>query len=37
MAAVFIDLHSLAVGAKYDILQFLVVERMLLTLCSAVL
>ena len=32
MAAVFIDPRSLAVGAEYEILQFLVVERTLLTL-----
>ena len=31
MAAVFIDLCSLAVGAEYEILQFLVVESTLLT------
>ena len=34
MAAVFIDPHSLALGAEYEILQFLVVERTLLTLRS---
>ena len=34
MAAVFIYLRSLAVGAEYEI--FLVVERTLLTLCSTV-
>ena len=36
MAAVFIDPRSLALGAEYEILQFLVVERTLLTLCSTV-
>ena len=36
MAAVFIDPRSLALGAEYKILQFLVVERTLLTLCSTV-
>ena len=35
-AAVFSYPHSLAVGAEYEILQFLVVERTLLTLCSTV-
>ena len=34
LAAVFIDPCSLAVGAEYEILQFLVVESTLLTLCS---
>ena len=34
MAAVFIDPYSLALGAKYEILQFVVVERTLLTLHS---
>ena len=37
MAAVFIDPHSLAVRAYYEILQFHVVECTLLTLHSAVL
>ena len=36
MAAVFIDPRSLALGAEYEILQFLVVERTLLTLHSTV-
>ena len=36
MAAVFIDPRSLALGAEYKILQFLVVERTLLTLRRAV-
>ena len=36
MAAVFIDPRSLALGAEYEILQFLVVERTLLTLCNTV-
>ena len=36
MAAVFSYLRSLAVGAEYEILQFLMVERTLLTLCSTV-
>ena len=36
MAAVFSYPRSLAVGAEYEILQFLVVERTLLTLCSTV-
>ena len=36
MAAVFIDPHSLAVGAEYEILQFLTVERTLLTLRNTV-
>jgi len=36
MAAVFIDLRSLAVRAEYEILQFLVVECRLLTLRKAV-
>ena len=36
MAAVFIDPRSLALGAEYEILQFLVVERTLLTLRRAV-
>ena len=31
LAAVFIDLRSLALGAEYESLQFLVVERTLLT------
>ena len=35
-AAVFIDPRSLALGAEYEVLQFLVVERTLLTLCSTV-
>ena len=36
MAAVLIDPRSLALGAEYEVLQFLVVERTLLTLCSTV-
>ena len=36
MAAVFIDLCSLAVGAEYEILQFLVLEHTLLT-CAVML
>ena len=36
MAAVFIDLRLLALGAEYKGLQFFMVERMLLTLCSTV-
>ena len=36
VAAVFIDPRSLAVGAEYEISQFLMVERTLLTLCSTV-
>ena len=36
MAAVFIDPRSLALGVEYEVLQFLVVERTLLTLCSTV-
>ena len=36
LAAVFIDPRSLALGAEYEVLQFLVVERTLLTLCSTV-
>ena len=36
MAAVFIDPRSLARGAEYEILQFLVVERTLLILCGTV-
>ena len=36
MAAVFIDLRSLALGAEYEMLQFLVVARSLLTLRSTV-
>ena len=36
MAAVFIDPRSLAVSAEYEILQFLVIEHTLLTLCSTV-
>ena len=34
MAAVLIDPRSLAVGAEYEILQFVVVEHTSLTLCS---
>ena len=34
LAASFIDPRSLALGAEYEVLQFLVVERTLLTLCS---
>ena len=36
MAAVFIDLCSLALGAEYEILRVLVVECTLLTLSSTV-
>ena len=36
MAAVFSYPRSLAVGVEYEILQFFVVERTLLTLCSTV-
>ena len=36
IAAVFIDSRSLALGAEYEILQFLVVECTLLTLRSTV-
>ena len=32
----FIDPRSLALGAEYEVLQSLVVERTLLTLCSTV-
>ena len=31
-----IDQRSLALGAEYEILQFLVIERALLTLCNTV-
>ena len=34
MAAVFINPRSLALGAEYEVLQFLVVERTLLRVCA---